>query len=244
MDTWPSDLIQFLEENFDVFIGWCCISEQRSSVHSFETSLAEIGLILKKYSLIGYHCTKLTKGEISEILKSGMSLQNLETLSSRLEKLELEGIITKDMSEKLRANNQCNDNNRANMLWFCFYEPLLAGESGIMRFFQSWGGEALYNSHESNAVSGETLKNIGTPCVIKATVPLGSIPNFRLPWKEVIGRFLKNKGFKLDNSIDYAGYSTEPLSSECIVDVFEYPTEEFVKLTGCRDWHNKINSAK
>jgi hypothetical protein len=104
------------------------------------------------------------------------------------------------------VRRQCNDSNRVNMLWFCFYEPFKAGEYGINQFFKSWEGEALYNIHEGNATSGEALKYIGTPCVIKAIVPMASIPKSRLPWKKVIGKFLESKGFKLDNSIDYEGY--------------------------------------
>jgi len=242
MNTWPKDLIEFLEENFEVFIGWCCISENQSPVYVFENSLSEVRIILKKYSLIGYHCTKLTRGEISEIAKYGMSLQNGSTISSRLEKLEFEGSISKEVAEKLRVDNQCNDGNRANMLWFCFYEPHISGEHGINRLFKSWGGEALYNSYEGSVILGQVLKNIGIPCVINAIVPMRSIPNSRLPWKEMIGTFLASKGFKLDNPTDYEGYSIESITSENIIEIIEYPTEKFYTLTGCRDWSNKINS--
>ncbi|MDO6613906.1 hypothetical protein Q4601_20705 [Shewanella sp. 1_MG-2023] len=242
MTTWPKDLIAYLEDNFEVFIGWCCVSENQSSVYEFENSLSEVRVILKKYSLIGYHCTKLTRGEISKISKYGMSLQNGATLSSRLEKLVSEGSIIKEVAEKLRVDNQCDDGNRANMLWFCFYEPHKSGEHGINRLFKSWGGEALYNSHEGSDILGEVLKNIGIPCVINAIVPMKSIPNARLPWKEVIATFLSSKGFKLDNPTDYEGYSIESITSDNIIDIIEYPTEKFDKLTGCREWSKKINS--
>jgi DNA-binding HxlR family transcriptional regulator len=58
--------------------------------------------------LVGYHCTKLTRDEISGISKSGMSLQNGKTLTSRIEMLESEGILTKEVAEDLKINNQCN----------------------------------------------------------------------------------------------------------------------------------------
>jgi hypothetical protein len=108
MNTWPTELIRFLEENYDVFIGWCCISEKQSPVYAFEDSLSEVRVILNKYSLVGYHCTKLTRDEISGISKSGMSLQNGKTLTSRIEMLESEGILTKEVAEDLKINNQCN----------------------------------------------------------------------------------------------------------------------------------------
>jgi hypothetical protein len=52
--------------------------------------------------------------------------------------------------ERQKSENQSDEKYRKNMIWFCFFLPKIAGEHGIMRFFRSWGGEALYNSHEKD----------------------------------------------------------------------------------------------
>ncbi len=79
--------------------------------------------ILRKYSLIGYHCTKLTEAEIRNIHTNGMVLQSATSLNKRIDSIEMDGMITTKVAGLLRGKNQANDSNRVNMLWFCFFEP-------------------------------------------------------------------------------------------------------------------------
>lgn len=192
--------------------------------------------ILRSHSLIGYHCTKLTANEIKHVRVNGMLLQNATTLNKRVACLEESGLLSADVAQLLINNNQADDSNRANMLWFCFFEPFLAGRCGIERFFRSWGGEALYNSHEGNLITGNALLNIGTPCIIKAKVPIASLKDSYYPDSSMIRAFLLQRGHQLENEIEHEGFSTKIIEPQKILEIIEHPSDHFIKLTKCDEW--------
>ncbi|MGR6858966.1 hypothetical protein ACU5EH_00710 [Aliivibrio salmonicida] len=173
--TWPDEVVDYLDKNHLKFIGWETSDGDRVSPYLYDQAILEFRDLLKPFSLIGYHCTKLTTDEIESIYQHGMTLQNLESLKQRILILESAGKITMEVANELIAINQADDKNRASMLWFCFFEPHLAGCCGIQRFFKSWGGEALYNHHENRKNTGDVIQNIGVPCVIKARIMINSL---------------------------------------------------------------------
>ena len=192
--------------------------------------------VLRKYSLIGYHCTKLTAAEIDNVRVNGMLLQNSTSLNSRISRLKESGLITTKVAQLLKEKNQADDFNRANMLWFCFFEPFIAGRSGIERFFCSWGGEALYNSHEGSPDTGNALLDIGTPCIIKAKVPIASLKNSYYPDSSMIRAFLLERGHQLENPIEHEGFSIKNIQPQNIIEIIEHPSDYFIKLTKCNEW--------
>ncbi len=192
--------------------------------------------ILRNHSLIGHHCTKLTVAEIEDVRSNGMTLQNATSLNSRISSLQEMGEITADIAQLLKSRNQADDSNRANMLWFCFFEPFLAGRCGIERFFRSWGGEALYNSHEDEPVTSNALLSIGTPCIIRAKVSIASLAESYYPDSSMIRAFLSQRGHRLDNEIRHEGYSTESIRAQNIIEIIEHPDDSFFKLTKCHEW--------
>jgi hypothetical protein len=192
--------------------------------------------ILRKYSLIGYHCTKLTASEIENVRVNGMLLQNSMSLNNRIERLKESGLITAKVTQLLKNKNQADDFNRANMLWFCFFEPFMAGRSGIERFFRYWGGEALYNSHEDCPNTSNVLLDIGIPCIIKAKVPIASLKGSYYPDSSMIRAFLLERGHQLENPIEHEGFSTKNIPSQNIIEIIEYPSDYFIKLTKCNEW--------
>lgn len=167
-----------------------------------------------------------------------MLLQNSISLRERIYRIEEDGLIEADIARSLIKKNQSDDDNRANMLWFCFYEPYLAGRYGIERFFRSWGGEALYNSHEDHPVTGTALRRIGIPCVIKANVPIASMKGSYYPDSSIIRIFLSQRGHRIENGIEHEGYSTRKIDPLDIIDIFEYPSDQFIELTKCDTWES------
>ncbi len=165
-----------------------------------------------------------------------MLLQNSTSLNSRINRLEESGLITTKIAQLLKDKNQADDFNRANMLWFCFFEPFIAGRRGIERFFRSWGGEALYNSHEDSPDTGNALLDIGIPCIIKAKVPIASLKDSCYPDSSMIRAFLFERGHQLENPIEHDGFSTKNIHSQNIVEIIEHPSDYFVKLTKCNEW--------
>lgn len=240
ISTWPKEVSDFLTENVSKFEGWaceCCAKENPSGRDSLVTEFREI---LKKHSLMGYHCTKLTNNEIENIRENGMSVQNRDSLETRINQLMQSNLITCEEAKILKGKNQANDTNRAGMLWFCFYEPFWAGEGGIGRFFKSWGGEALYNSHENNIATGTTLRGIGTPCIIKANVNISLMKESKFPDCAMAKVLLSHSGHRIRIPIKHDGYSTQNISACDIVEIIQHPSEKFSELTKCETWRHSI----
>ncbi|MBL0635009.1 hypothetical protein [Aeromonas dhakensis] len=238
--TWPVQVVDYLDRNHLKFIGWETSGVDRVSAYVYDHAILEFRSLLKEFSLIGYHCTKLTHYEIEDIRKNGMKLQCGESLRQRVLRLESAQEIERAVSQKLLARNQADDSNRAFMLWFCFFEPHLAGFYGIHRFFKSWGGEALYNSHENQKITGDALKEIGIPCVIKANVAISSLKASYYPCSALIRSYLQERGYLISNSIEHEGYSTEDISSNQIEAIYLHPSDEFIQLTKCNEWSGEL----
>lgn len=98
------------------------------------------------------------------------------------------------------------------------------------------GGEALYNSHEKLVITGDALRRIGVPCVIKAKVSIGSLKSSYYPCGALIRAYLQNLGYIIDNGIEHEGYSLEDISATQIESIYQHPSDEFVQLTKCNEW--------
>jgi hypothetical protein len=228
----------FLEANLSKFKGWECDCCKNTNSSVYDSLVNDFQGILRKYSLIGYHCTKLTKEEIDDIRSNGMALQNADTLTARINKLLYNNSVNNEVAQCLRHPNQSDAYNRANKLWFCFFEPFLAGESGIGRFFRLWGGEALYNWHEDNPVTETALRNIGIPCLIKANVPIASLSDYKFPDGSMARILLLHSGHRIKHSVPviHDGFSTQNISAQNIIEIIEHPSASFMKLTKCKEW--------
>lgn len=242
LSTWPEDILRFLDDHFPGFIGWECEGDYLSSGPSYDVLVGSFREILRKHSMRGFHCTRLTEEGILDIRTHGLALQNKRTLCERINNLLDSDLISKEIAKCLIDKNQSDDRNRANMLWFCFFPPRLAGQDGIGRFFRHWGGEALYNSHESNPVTSPKLQEIGIPCVVEALVPFKSMPDFGLPDGQFTRSYLKEKGYELTNGLEYKAYIIAPLAPSNIIEIYQYPSKTFLELTGCADWKTPITS--
>jgi len=64
--TWPTEVISYLEKNHHRFVGWETPVTDRVSAHEFDQAIFEFRRLLKPFSLVGYHCTKLTPYEIQD----------------------------------------------------------------------------------------------------------------------------------------------------------------------------------
>ncbi|QEN06804.1 hypothetical protein EXM22_01905 [Oceanispirochaeta crateris] len=243
INTWPTDLINFFDKNYKKFIGWECKGEYCLSPMKYDLLVHDLINILKKYCLTGYHCTKLLQQEIDNIYKKGLTLQCRSSMQKRIDLIEIDPSKL-SILERLKLENQCDEINRKGMIWFCFFYPKMADDHGIMRFFRSWGGEALYNSHERDKETGQFLREIGIPCIIEANVPMKIIPDIRLPYGQVTRVYLEYKGYELENLYEYEGYIIHNLPSKNIIDIHNYPSKRFIELTGCMDWDYRFEKIK
>lgn len=241
--TWPSDIVNYLTENHDVFFSWEARRNNQygvqCDVRSYDRVSGQLRELLNQYLLHGYHCTRLTENEIDVIRANGMSLPNGEFLKKRIQALITDQLISTQIAEQLIKRNQADEKYRANQIWFCFYDPYLADQDGIERFFRSWGGEALYNSHESDPETGIILNAIGIPCIIEAVVPISGIGHSFLDDK-IARRYLINRGFNTQESTEHDDDINIPLPVENVLNIFRFPEQRFIDLTRCDTWRPSL----
>jgi hypothetical protein len=256
LDTWPSPLMAYLasqhqmlaayarhestfnQMDFDSEGDYVPMSMRPSNphFHGYESAWLKINNILKPTTLRGWHCTRLTDQEMEHIRSQGMQPPNLDILVQRIRRAEAAGKFGPEIAARLITENQADDDGRKGMIWFCFFEPRLAGQSGTERFFRRWGGESLYNSHERDADTGEALRLIGRPCLIQADVPISSFGRISGLGQKVIRRYLLAHDYDTGESWEHEDKARAPISAANIVKFVLHGDPEFTNLTGCDSW--------
>ena len=165
-----------------------------------------------------------------------MQPPDLQVLQDRIRRMQVDNLLEDEIAERLIEENQADDSNRKGMIWFCFFEPRIAGQSGIERFFRCWGGEALYNSHEDDRQTGRALRLIGRPCLIEADVPISSFGPTTYLGDKVVRRYLLNHGYDAGEEWEHEDRAHGPIPAANIVRFVFHGEPEFALLTGCDSW--------
>jgi hypothetical protein len=234
-NTWPGDVLEYLEQHHDLFLGWEDSSQSTSSTQ-FDHALQGLRAVMNNHSLHGYHCTRLTRDEINHIGTNGMQLPSRAMLERRIAALRDAGLIDASVARKFASKNQADDPSRADKIWFCFYAPHIAGESGIESLLRYWGGEALYNSHDSHPQRGPILARIGIPCLVEADVPIASLRGPSFLDVKAYRQFLAGRGWQTRERFEHDDYATHAISATNIRRVIEFPHADFLALTHCAAW--------
>ena len=145
------------------------------------------------------------------------------------------------MGLRLLNEHQADDRYRQGDLWFVNMKSVLKLESAVGRLFRSWGGEALYNSHEDDPETGPLLRQIGTPCVWIVSLPITRIkPPFDNVGERFVWGYLVRCRVATGHGADIESFLAEPLPPGAIVDVVRYENSGFEALTGCSTWRDPI----
>jgi len=239
-DLWPPDLRDYLNQHYDLFLDWAD-GPTKYSAPQYDRAIYGLRDCLGQYAITGWHCTRLTLDEMAIIKGKGMQLPNRAMLVRRIDALVEGGQLSVEVAHRLKAKNQANESNRAGMVWFCFFPPRVAGESGVARFFQCWGGEALYNSHERDPNMAPILGRIGVPSLVEADVPISSLePNGGLSFK-IVRRFLISRGHETSEPVDHEDRIKRPLPAPNVRRIIVHPEPDFLELTGCDEWRRPIS---
>ncbi len=253
--TWPKELLAFLDGKYEMLMKHAQHEEKVNKQYlapennlpmalmplnpflkQKEQAASSVLDLLQSSTLRGWHCTRLTQPEVEHITQNGMQLPNLEMLENRIYQLQADGIISDTIAMRLKTENHANDQSRKDRIWFCFFPPQLAGQSGIERFFRCWGGEALYISHERDPKTRKILMNIGQPCLIEVDVPISALGSKVSLGNKMIRRYLVNRGLKTEEWIDHEDKAIEPIMAENISRFIFHSDAEFIELTGCDQW--------
>lgn len=245
--SWPDHILNYMDNSMELFSAWCDDSvpagRRAMLARQFDNVVTKLRPNLENYYMIGYHCTRLVDAEIEDIRNFGMRLLNPHVLKARIEGLVDQGYIDEIIAESLIENNEADDPYRKEMLWFCLFHPYHVGEMGISRLLRSWGGEALFNSHEGHPVTGAVLRNIGTASIIEVKVPCISLPapTFDLNF---VNRYLAYKGLQDLNATLYETYINERIVKENLISIHRFPEESFVALTKCDTWDMPLSEGR
>lgn len=257
VSSWPTEIVRFIEQNQELFDDWHGPTAEsrdrnrqpgehrigpRFSAKVYDQTVNEFQQLLLPHTLeSGFHCTRLTPAEIGAIRRGGMQLQNSTSLRSRIAALELAGLIDNDAAAAFSSVNGADDDNRAGMIWFCFFPPHLAGEGAIERLFRYWGGEALYIWHEDDANRSVVLERVGVPSIVVADVPIRLLERNSSLVITLVRRHFQNRGNEIVESARHETYTRFPLPAEAIRRVVCFPEAEFLELTGCERWRNPLD---
>lgn len=238
--SWPNELLAYLDVHHQIFLNWET-RITRVDPAAYDESIAGLVDVMQAYAVVGWHCSRLTDREVAAINATGMQLPNAAMLNHRIDAVAQEGLISSGIVERLRAKNQAHEANRAGMIWFCFFPPRIAGESGVGDLLRFWGGEALYNSHDRHPETSAALRAVGTPAIVEATVPVALLgAHVGLAFK-LVRTYLIDRGYNAKGSRDCEGNIKLPLPPDCIRRVICFPHPDFLNLSGCKQWYEPLN---
>jgi hypothetical protein len=206
----------------------------------WERLLIAICDVIRDEHVLGFHCTRLTDAEMADIIANGMRLPCKGMLEARIARLQADGAINTTVAARLLSKHQAASPSRANRIWFIFTRGLLREESGVGDLFRHWGGEALYNLHDRDPVTGPILRAVGAARIITAVVPVAELGLTYVLAGIVARRFLAGRGVKLANGLGYSACVEQPILADQIPRVLSRGDSEFEALTGCDAWRRSL----
>lgn len=233
--SWPSEVLDFLFASEDVLRGWYD-DTGRTPAGQFDSTVYAFRPLIAPLAIGGFHCTRLTDAEQANIVADGLGLPDAQMLERRVAALLASGQVDQVFANRLVSSHLYDEPYRSGRIWFCFFAPRIAGESGIGELLGLWGGEATYRG----VASDQRLSKIGTPCLVEATIRIAHLN--RWPDFQMFRTFLMWRGMPLTEPTEFEAATLEPVPAANIVRIVSYPDAEFVTLTGCDTWRTKLST--
>ncbi len=134
---------------------------------------------LQRFTIIGYHATRLTNEEIIEIRKNGLITSSKENCYKRADNLLLNGYITKNECNYIKSHCILNvpyEANRLGQIWFLSGNcDISTKNTSLNNLYKDYGGETIRNGIENTQLL-EKLNGISKPCSVISYVKLNTIP--------------------------------------------------------------------
>jgi uncharacterized protein YqgQ len=161
VDSWPEKILELIRANESIIKGF--LEEEhridklsREEIflrynrpinvykEEWKDTIYKIDQILKDYSIIGIHCTKLLDIEIKDIQRNGLRPLSTEFVSQRVDFVYKKKLISRELREELINKKEIVAENRIGKVFVFHCLSTLKDESGLNNLFGYWGGEALY----------------------------------------------------------------------------------------------------
>lgn len=239
VSSYPEALLDVVRQEIEVFRAWE-FDLPGKAAKSYDQSMDRLCDVLQSYRVRGWHCTRLTREEMDGVRDAGLRVLSHALVECKVNALVNAQTIGSSRRDQLLRASQAHDSSRAGMIWFCFFEPRDAGESRISRLLSHWGGEALYWAFEDDVEIGPVLRQIGIPAVVEADVPVADLKSARKVATSIVRSYLKSQGEKVVEPIAAEHYAVRDLSSDCIKRIYEFPSVEFARITGCNSWRTVL----
>lgn len=237
---WPDTLKVMLADVRPIMRAWELDLPAKSAA-DFDRAIVALGDALRPYSVRGWHCTRLADNEATDVRANGLALLSADMVERRITTQVQRGTLPVAVGDILRAAHQGAASNRTGMIWFCFFPPCDAGESGIHRLLRHWGGEAMYWTHESDATVAPVLRQLGTPCIVEADVPVAWLSDTFSVAMSVARRDLIHHGESVTEPIRFEAHATCAIPGNCVQAVHRFPDAHFIELSGCDGWRTPLS---
>ena len=259
-DTWPPDFLQDVVQHRDLILSYQREEQRIDSLRQNDIFarvdpprnkfkdrhnelLDRLDELLTKHRIIGYHCTRLTAGEIAAIKSKGLRLLSPDLVRQRLDQCVADGYMTPthraylDNSQTMRDSLGNRHGNRTGMIWFCPNRSTLRDASGVHRLFRSWGGEAVYVGHEDDKHVGPVLASIGTPCIVKCAIPFPCDEPYHPKFAaRFFSQFIRNDIEYAEPPAAFDLRTRRDMRASEVLEVIEFSDPQFESLTGCSTW--------
>lgn len=149
--------------------------------NEFDHVQYQLNKIISDFKVVSFHCTRITKEEQDDILINGLKPLSPDLINKRIEQIRKQNLISEEIFEQIKNNNDSNDENRKGLVWFFHFEQELNHPYGIYELLGKWGGESVYRNFDRNEAVLLSIQKIGEPCIVvsllpaKETVPFGGI---------------------------------------------------------------------
>ena len=191
--------------------------------------LAKTEIILSNKKIIGFHCTRLMDSEIDEVIDIGLVPLNSDFSNQRIIKLYNNGVIRRELMEKLINKEEFKDENREGNICFFHCLSTLQNEGGLNRFFKSWGGEAIYLGFEQNTI----LQKIGIPCIVVGSLDISDLSVYPSLSKRIVCFYLNDSYYPTD-------FDSFIRKNVKVIEIIKRGDSRFSSLTHIDNWDEKI----
>ncbi len=193
-ETWPDELRQLVNQHREQLISYQHAREwieelQRADVGariwpprnpwqgSYKTLLGQTEALLAGHRFVGYHCSRLTPGEVATIRSTGLRALTSNLVYERIQALGDAGDMLPERcafflgSSVLGAYLANRRGFRTGLVWLCPNRSVLQDAAAVFGLFRYWGGEVLYKGFVHDAAVAAELGGIGQPAIVKCAVP-------------------------------------------------------------------------
>lgn len=243
IDSWPDEVLELIKTN-ESFLKGFFAEEHRidklakedmfvrynrpQNIHldKWINTIDKIESILKDYSIVGIHATKLLEDEINDIKKNGLKPLSKDFANQRVERLFDKGLISEELKNELINKKELVANNRKGKIFVFHCLSTLKDEWGLNRLFGYWGGEALY----SYIKNSKELMRIGIPCIVFTSIKIKELDIYPELSKRMIAYYFDD---------NYYPHDTDSIIKKdlSILRIIKRDEKIFEDLTQIQDWN-------